>query len=166
MSSLIYRKTVGDGFRTSTRSAFTLVELVVVLTILGLAASIVTVRFAGPLREARVRAAIEQWRATDQFARQANRFGRVTVSLKRLQNRTLITIQTNTDKILRRWPVDAPLNIELANLNGVVSDELVFEPVAGSQDYRITVRESTFNRSLDFAGGTGCVRTDRPSAMR
>ena len=33
--------------------------------------------------------------------------------------------------------------------------------MAGSQDYRIVVRESTFRRSLDFAGGTGCVRTDK-----
>ena len=46
-------------------SGFTLVEIVAVLTILGLAASIVTVRFASPLRDARVRSTVEQWRATD-----------------------------------------------------------------------------------------------------
>lgn len=153
--------TIDRGFRRSARSGFTLIELVVVLTILGLAASIVTIRFAGPLREARVRAAIEQWRATDQVARLANRSGRVTVTLNKLGNRTQITVQSDSGQILRRWPVDAPLNIELANVSGVAMNELVFESMAGSQDYRITVREATFSRSLDFAGGTGCVRTDK-----
>ena len=161
MSSLANGNTPFRGFSTPTRSAFTLIELVVVLTILGLAASIVTIRFAGPLREARVRAAIEQWRATDQVARLASRSGRVTVTLKKLANRTQITVQSDSGHVLRRWPVDAPLSIEIASLKGAALDELVYEPMAGSQDYRITVRESTFRRSLDFAGGTGCVRTDK-----
>ena len=131
------------------------------LTILGLAASIVTIRFAGPLREARVRAVIEQWRATDQVARLASRSGGVTVTLKKIANRTQISIQSDAGHILRRWLVDAPLRIEIVSLNGVAKDELVFEPMAGSQDYRIVVRESTLRRSLDFAGGTGCVRSDK-----
>lgn len=144
------------------RRAFTLVELVVVLTILGLAASIVTIRFAGPLREARVRGAMEQWRATDQFARQANRFGRITVSLQNAPNRTHLTVQTDSGQILRRWPLDTPLSLAIAGLNDSVEvQELIFDPLSGSPDYRITIRESTFVRSLDFAGGTGCVRTDR-----
>lgn len=152
---------IGKDIR-NLRCAFTLVELVVVLTILGLAASIVTIRFAGPLREARVRGAMEQWRATDQFARQANRYGRVTVSLQNSQNRTLITLQTEAGQILRRWPLDTPLSIEIASLDGsVVLEELIFDPLAGSQDYRITIRELTFVRFLEFAGGTGCVRTDK-----
>ena len=142
------------------RSAFTLVELVVVLTILGLAASIVTIRFAGPLREARVRSAIEQWRATDQFARQANRNGQMKVSLTTSDSRTLVTVQNVEGQIVRRWPIDRPLSIELTNLNGVATNELTFDTNSGSQDYRITIRESTYVRSLDFAGGTGCVRND------
>ena len=101
------------------------------LTILGLAASIVTIRFAGPLREARVRAAIEQWRATDQVARLASRSGGVTVTLKKLANRTQISIQSDTGHILRRGLVDAPLSIEIVSLNGVATDELVFVPLGG-----------------------------------
>ena len=142
------------------RSAFTLVELVVVLTILGLAASIVTIRFAGPLREARVRSAMEQWRATDQFARQANRNGRMKISLTTSDSRTLVTVQNVEGQIVRRWPIDRPLSIELTNLNGAATNELTFDTNSGSQDYRITIRESNYVRSLDFAGGTGCVRSD------
>ena len=133
MSSLANGNTPFRGSRTSVRTAFTLIELVVVLTILGLAASVVTIRFAGPLREARVRAAIEQWRATDQFARQLNRSGRITVSLKKRQNRTLVTVQTDNGQILRRWSIDSPLSIALTNLNGEVTDELDFDTLAGSQ---------------------------------
>ena len=161
MSSIANGNIPFRGSRKSVRAAFTLIELVVVLTILGLAASIVTIRFAGPLREARVRAAIEQWRATDQVARLASRSGGVTVTLKKIANRTQISIQSDAGHILRRWLVDAPLRIEIVSLNGVAKDELVFEPMAGSQDYRIVVRESTLRRSLDFAGGTGCVRSDK-----
>lgn len=143
------------------RHGFTLVELVVVLTILGLAAGIVTLRFAGPLREARVRGAMEQWRATDQFARQSHRSGQITVSLQSLQNRTLVTVQTETGQVLRRWPIDAPMSIEIATSNGGVTDKLIFNAWSGSPDYRINIRESNYVRSLDFAGGTGSVRSDK-----
>ncbi len=149
-----------DGSRNS-RQAFTLVELVVVLTILGLAAGIVTLRFAGPLREARVRSAIEQWRATDQFARQAHRSNRITVSLQKLEYRTLVRVQTDEGQILRRWPIDHPMSIEITPSYGSTTDELVFESMSGSQDYRVTIRESNFVRSLQFAGGTGSVRSDK-----
>ncbi len=140
-------------------SGFTLVEIVAVLTILGLAASIVTVRFASPLRDARVRSTVEQWRATDLMARHWSREDSVNVALEVHSNQTIVRIVDSTGKTLRSLTVDSPLKLILLDRTAQPIDQLKYSARMGCPDYRLIVSEGNVMRSLDVAGGTGNVRS-------
>jgi prepilin-type N-terminal cleavage/methylation domain-containing protein len=140
-------------------SAFTLVELVVVLTILGLTASIVTVRFAGPLRRARVEAALEQWQSIDFLARQASQSRNATIALQPAPVAATIFLQQEGRKD-RRWPLESTISLRLETINGQPLTRIDFPRSEGTLDYRVIVRDGTFTRSIAIAGGTGSVRRD------
>jgi prepilin-type N-terminal cleavage/methylation domain-containing protein len=143
---------------TTRSQGFTLVELVVVVTILGLAAGIVAVRFSSPLRRARLRHSAEQWLSTDQLARQISQGTQGQVILKRIGGSTEIEMIDGGQVVRKRWVVDSPVQVELRGLDGVALEGLVYSKSIGSRDYTISFVEGKSMESLDIAGVTGYVR--------
>jgi prepilin-type N-terminal cleavage/methylation domain-containing protein len=137
------------------RRGFTLVELLLVLVILGLAATIVGVRFSDSLTRARIDEAVLTWQRIDTHARAAARTQELVLRLENAGDSQTIFLDTVSGNQLRTWQL--PVDVELASLNGQRIAELRYWRSGGSVDYRVTVRNHSYERRLLFAGGTGHV---------
>ncbi len=140
----------------STR-AFSLVELLVVLLILSMTATIVMVRFAGPLRKQRVATACEQWKSLDQLARIHSKNGDVTIEVVTSSNATQITLSSDKG-LIRQSAFVRPLQIKLYDEFGNVLSWLSFRQSAGSIDYQVVISEGEVSKEIKFAGGSGQYR--------
>lgn len=148
-------------YPTAQRGGFTLVELAVVLTIIGIAAGIVAIRFSSPLRQARVHAAVERWKALDQLARQMSSQGKVVLKVRYSAQSTNVSIGPVDNPEFRRWSFASPLKVDCIDSNLERIQVIDYSPSVGTQDYRITVRDGNYGASIFFAGGTGAPRQER-----
>lgn len=137
------------------RRAFTLVELLLVLVILGLAATIVGVRFSDSLTRARVDEAVLTWQRIDTHARAVSRTQELVLRVEGEATSQTIYLDTASGNQLRVWRL--PVDVELASLSGQRIAELRYWRSGGSVDYRVTIRNRSYERRLLFAGGTGHV---------
>ena len=139
------------------RSAITLVELMVVLVVLALVATMTTIRFAGPLRQQRVLAALQQWQSIDFLARKASRSSDVSIKIESRLGQKLIFVNQN-DRTLRSWAINSPVSVSVEDLSGASIDLIRFARAQGSIDYRVILSEGSTKQQIEIAGGTGQVR--------
>lgn len=143
--------------RPTDRHGMTLVELLVVLILLGMVATMTTIRFAVPLQRQRVLSVVQQWQSIDFFARKMSRTSDVSIRITPLQDRSVISIERDGE-LMRNWAVGLPMAIAIEDLSGQPLETIRFVRSQGSVDYRLVVREGLVQKRIEFAGGTGKVR--------
>ncbi|MFZ4081298.1 MAG: pilus assembly FimT family protein [Pirellula sp.] len=143
--------------RVVAKNAFTLIEMVLVLVILGMVASLVAVRYAAPLQKARVRSVAEYWQGIEHNVRYLNRVSPIRITIQNKGSSTEFTIRRDDDELIRRWAVDPPVSVSVTDKIGNKLDSIAYSIGQGSIDYKITFQDGSMSRSLTFAGGTGCV---------
>ena len=143
--------------RPTDRHGMTLVELLVVLILLGMVATMTTIRFAVPLQRQRVLSVVQQWQSIDFFARKMSRTSDVSIRITPLQDRSVISIERDGE-LIRNWAVGLPMAIAIEDLSGQPLETIRFVRSQGSVDYRLVVREGLVQKRIEFAGGTGKVR--------
>jgi prepilin-type N-terminal cleavage/methylation domain-containing protein len=145
--------------KTQIRDGMTLVELLLVLVLLAMVATMTTIRFAAPLQRQRVLSAVQQWQSIDFFARKLSRTSNVSIRVERLQDRSIVSIERD-GILMRNWSVSLPMSIVAEDLSGKTLEDIRFDRAQGSMDYRVVVREGTVQTRIEVAGGTGRVRHD------
>jgi Tfp pilus assembly protein FimT len=143
--------------KPSRRSAITLVEMMVVLVVLALVATMTSIRFATPLRKQRVLSALQQWRSIDFLARKASRSSDVSVSIESRSGSKVVSVQQD-DRIIRSWAISSPLSLRVQATSGEEIDLIRFVRAQGSIDYQVTLSEGSTQEQIEIAGGTGKVR--------
>lgn len=138
----------------------TLVELIVVLLVLSLIATMTTIRFAEPLQKQRLMSALQQWQSIDFFARKLGRTSEVLIRLDNLSSGTRITIERD-GSTQKNWMINAPMSLAIVDSTGRALENIRFVRSQGSIDYRVHVREGAMHERLEIAGGTGKVRYGR-----
>lgn len=137
---------------------FTLLELVAVLVILSLAAGLVTVQYAAPLRKAQLDRAVSQVRDIDLFARRLSRNEQVRMQLTDDAKGPAIDIFLSGEDRFRRYEFPSSLEILFQDHSGNPMDFVVFSPLDATLDYRVVVQNGRSRRLVDFAGGSGHAR--------
>ncbi len=136
------------------RNAFTLVEIVVVLAILGLTASIVAMNLRGPLRNARVNTAIQQLLSIDQLARNESKKHDVHLSLES-KDYCLASLTDGNDASIRTWSLPRSVQVSIAGEPTTDRTMIKYSQVGGSKDLVIEVSEGNVSKKLYIAGSTG-----------
>jgi len=143
--------------RPPVRYGMTLVELLVVLILLGMVATMTTIRFAAPLQRQRVLSVVQQWQSIDFFARKLSRTSDVSIRIEPMQDRSIISIERDGE-VMRNWTVGLPMKILVEDLSGQSLETIRFQRSQGSVDYRVIVREGSVQKRMEVAGGTGKVQ--------
>jgi len=138
-------------------AGFSLVELVVVLSILGFAIATATIRFATPLQRARVEAVLQQWRCIDSFARAASKSGTVIVNVANSQGAATVEV-TRDGSVLRSWACPNPILFSIDNNRGEKLSEIVFNRQVGTIDYYLEIVEGKIDKRVVVAGATGQIK--------
>jgi type II secretory pathway pseudopilin PulG len=136
---------------------FSMVELVVVLSILGFAIATTTIRFATPLQRARVEAVLQQWRGIDSFARAASKSGTVIVNVANSQSAATVEV-TRDGSVLRSWKCPNPILFSIDNNRGERLSEIVYNRQAGTIDYYLEIVEGKIVKRVVVAGATGQIK--------
>ena len=143
--------------RPQVRYGMTLVELLVILILLGMVATMTTIRFAAPLQRQRVLSVVQQWQSIDFFARKLSRTSDVSIRIEPMQDRSIISIERDGE-VMRNWTVGLPMKILVEDLSGQSLETIRFQRSQGSVDYRVIVREGSVQKRMEVAGGTGKVQ--------
>lgn len=136
---------------------FSLVELVVVLSVLGFAIATTTIRFATPLQRARVEAVLQQWRGIDSFARAASKSGTVIVNVANSQGAATVEV-TRDGSVLRSWACHNPILFSIDNSRGERLAEIVYNRQVGTIDYYLEIVEGKIAKRVVVAGATGQIK--------
>lgn len=140
--------------RRKIHAAFTLVEVVVVLAILAMAAAMTSIRYSGPMRRARVEGAIQQWISIDQFARQEARKADTLLEMSANENSTLEVKLRSSEGIRRSWTFDSRVNVRWFNQLEAIA-LITFSKRHGSIDYKVSFADGPINETIIIAGGSG-----------
>lgn len=142
-------------------NGFTLIELIAVIAILSIAMSIVSLNFATPLRKARTNNAAEIWQNIDQFARELSHRQNIALVLSKSENGMRVVLKDANDGLLREWLLRSPVTTSITTTEGQDVSQIVFNRNSGTIDYQCKFREAQVVKSLEFAGGTGYVRSSK-----
>jgi prepilin-type N-terminal cleavage/methylation domain-containing protein len=142
------------------RRAFTLIEMMLVVLLIGALAGAAAMSFVRPLRAARLRATIEQIRAFDATARQvARRSGREVEIVIDPYYRQLVRREEGRDISIFRLPDG--LRIEHVRTSGEARQgselTLAISPHGWSRSYAVRLVGHEFDRWLLVAGMSGQV---------
>jgi len=138
-------------------NGMTLVELLAVLILLSMLATMTSIRFAAPLRQQRVQSIAQQWLSLDFVARKMSRNSDVFLRIYHETSNSIVTIERNGQK-QREWSIPYPATLTVANSVAQPMDAIHFVRGQGSVDYYVSVREGTSQSDMAIAGGTGKVR--------
>lgn len=139
--------------RQISAQGFTLLELIAVLVILGIAAGFVTFQYASPLKKAQLDRTVSQLKDIDLFARRLSRNEEVHVHFVKSYNE--VTIKIAGKSLVRKYELPKSTELEIQDTSGRVLDGVLFSPMDATIDYRVDVKDGNYRRTIEFAGGSG-----------
>ena len=139
--------------RQISAQGFTLLELIAVLVILGIAAGFVTFQYASPLKKAQLDRTVSQLKDIDLFARRLSRNEEVHVHFVKSYNG--VTIEITGKSLVRKYELPKSTELEIQDMSGRVLDGVLFLPLDATIDYRVDVKDGNYRRTIEFAGGSG-----------
>lgn len=134
---------------------FTLLELIAVLVILGIAAGFVTFQYASPLKKAQLDRTVSQLKDIDLFARRLARNEEVHVHVLKRFNGITIEVASAGKTLVRTYELPKSTELEIQDTSGRVLQGVVFSPLDATIDYRVEVKDGNYRRTIEFAGGSG-----------
>lgn len=134
---------------------FTLLELIAVLVILGIAAGFVTFQYASPLKKAQLDRTVSQLKDIDLFARRLSRNEEVHVHFVKSNNGVKIEIEIAGKSLVRKYELPKSTELEIQDTSGRVLEGVLFSPLDATVDYRVEVKDGNYRRKIEFAGGSG-----------
>jgi prepilin-type N-terminal cleavage/methylation domain-containing protein len=140
-------------------AAFTLIEMMIVVVILGLLTTAAVLSFARPLREARLRDAIEQIRAADADARRAAKHFNKDVTLTiRLEDRVIERREAGVGGATARTALPNSVRLEEVRIGtSTAFDDALLEvsPMGLSPTWAVKIASDDRSQWLVFAGMSG-----------
>ena len=141
--------------RQISAQGFTLLELIAVLVILGIAAGFVTFQYASPLKKAQLDRTVSQLKDIDLFARRLSRNEEVHVHFVKSHDGVTIEIEIAGKSLVRKYELPKSTELEIQDSSGRVLDVVLFSPLDATVDYRVEVKDGNYRRTIEFAGGSG-----------
>jgi prepilin-type N-terminal cleavage/methylation domain-containing protein len=137
------------------RTGFTLVEMVVVVIVLGLSASIVALRMAGPLQRARAESAAQTFLNIDHFARTLSDGRNVKLVIDTSDQPVQLKIIDSAGEVLRQWSLPSTITIRCESIASEVIEVIRYPHSGGTTDYRVIITDGYASLNILIAGGTG-----------
>jgi prepilin-type N-terminal cleavage/methylation domain-containing protein len=136
---------------------FTLVELIVVVTILGLASSLVAIRLAGPLQRARAENAAQSVLNADHYARTLASSRDLRLIVDSTQKPLTLRLVDASGDLVKTWSMASTTKLTCESLDSKTLAVIHYPQHGGTIDFRARIQDGTSKLSLFVAGGTGHV---------
>lgn len=151
-------------------SAFTLIEAMAAVLLVGILAAGVALSFAAPLRRARAQDAIDRVRAFDSSARaQATASGRPVLGIIDLSNGALERRDAASSETISRQQLPDGIRIDLVRCRDRRDDvgaiEIEFSPLGLSPSYAVHLAGPECDRWIMVAGLSGSIGIVRDEAQ-
>ncbi|MFG0328785.1 MAG: Tfp pilus assembly protein FimT/FimU [Phycisphaerales bacterium] len=133
----------------------TLLEVLLVIVIMAVVASVMGTGLVAQDAAGRLRAAVSDWRRIDHGARTTAAIEARRMTLRVLDDSTAVL--RDAGATIRRWDWDSSVAVTMASRSGVAISDLWIDARGRSADYMVSVRRGARTKSIVLSGVTGAV---------